>query len=59
MFEELKKAYPPANKGKYIALQELIDRLEKENKRPSSHEHRMSNNEKIWRARMILSELTY
>lgn len=47
MFEELKKAYPPANKGKYIALQELIDRLEKENKRPSSHEHRMSNNEKI------------
>ena len=59
MFEELKKAYPPANKGKYIALQELIERLEKENKRPSTHEHRMSNNERIAGAKLCLSELTY
>lgn len=59
MFEELKKAYPPANKGKYMALTELIDRLEKENRRPSSHEHRMSNNERIAGAKLRLSELTY
>ena len=58
MFEELPD-YHPNNRWKVTALLELIDKLEKENKRPSLHEHRMSNNEKIWRARMILSELTY
>ena len=58
MFEELPD-YHPNNRWKVTALLELIDKLEKENKRPSSHEHRMSNNERIAGAKLRLSELTY
>ena len=59
MFEELNKNYPPENRGKVLALQELIERLEKENKRPYTREHKMTNNERIAGAKLRLSELTY
>lgn len=59
MFEELNKNYPPENRGKVIALQELIKRLENENKRPYTREHKITNNERIAGAKLRLSELTY